>query len=142
MQKKRIVLPERIRKINGSFAFIEHRFLREGYWDLLSHHELILYFFLVLVSDRQGISFYGTEKICSYCGLSPQELFVARNKLIEKNLIAFDELVFQVLSLPSTLHSEQTHNSTDHHKQPAAASNALDALESLRLSFQREKLHD
>jgi len=36
--------PNRIRKIAGCFAFIEHRFLREGFWASLDHHELLLYF--------------------------------------------------------------------------------------------------
>jgi hypothetical protein len=31
--KKKVLEPDRIRKINGSFAFIEHRFLRDGFFD-------------------------------------------------------------------------------------------------------------
>ena len=27
-----LIRPDRIRKINGSFAFIEHRFLRDGFF--------------------------------------------------------------------------------------------------------------
>jgi hypothetical protein len=27
-----ILCPDRIRKINGSFAYIEHRFLRDGFF--------------------------------------------------------------------------------------------------------------
>ena len=44
------LLSERVRTINGSFAFIEHRFLRHGFWASLSHHELLLYFFLLSTS--------------------------------------------------------------------------------------------
>ena len=47
----------RVRRISGSFAFIEHRFLRQGFWTGLSHHALLLYVFLVLAADRQGLSF-------------------------------------------------------------------------------------
>jgi len=55
MVKKQLLNPERVRKIKSSFAFIEHRFLRKGFWASLTHHELLLYFFLILVADRQGI---------------------------------------------------------------------------------------
>ena len=54
--EKKPLEPHRIRKIAGSFAFIEHRFLRQGFWSSLSHHELLLYLFLVIVADRNGLS--------------------------------------------------------------------------------------
>ena len=64
MIKKSILYPHRLRKINGSFAFIEHRFLRDGFFESLTHHELLLYLFLVLASDRHGLSYYAYDKIC------------------------------------------------------------------------------
>lgn len=90
----------RIRKINGSFAWISHRFLRQGYWSSLNHQELVLYLFLVMVADRQGMSYYGYDKICSLTAISVDEYLQARNGLIDKDLIAFDGRLFQVLSLP------------------------------------------
>ncbi len=42
MIEKSPLCPERIRKITGSFAFIEHRFVRDGFWSSLSQHELLL----------------------------------------------------------------------------------------------------
>lgn len=92
--------PERLRRITGSFAFIEHRFLRDGFWASLSHHELLLYVFLVLVADRFGLSYYGYDKICTLLRVSIDEYIVARDGLIDKDLIAFDGHMFQVLSLP------------------------------------------
>lgn len=97
---KRILVPERVRKINGSFAFIEHRFLREGFWTSLAPSELMLYFFLVVTADRSGLSYYGYDKICSILGMDVDDYIEARNALIEKDLIAFDGVLFQVLSLP------------------------------------------
>lgn len=90
----------RVRKINGSFAWVSHRFLRQGYWSSLSHHELVLYFFLVMVADRQGMSYYSYDKMCSLTAISVDEYIQARNGLIDKDLIAFDGRMFQVLSLP------------------------------------------
>ena len=102
MIAKKSLYPERIRKINGSFAFIEHRFLRNGFWETLSHHELLLYIFLILVSDRQGLSYYSHDNICTLLKISVDEYILARNALIEKDLIAFDGHLFQVLSLLDT----------------------------------------
>jgi len=100
MIQKTPLVPDRVRKINGSFAFIEHRFLRDGFWSSLDHHELVLYLFLVMVGDRNGISFYCYDRICTLLRISVDDYILARNALIEKDLIAFDGRVFQVLSLP------------------------------------------
>ena len=97
---KKILLKDRVRSIKGSFAFIEHRFLQEGYFSSLTHHELILYVFLVLVSDRHGISWYAYDNICSTLRITLEEYILARNSLIDKDLIATDGYFFQVLSLP------------------------------------------
>jgi hypothetical protein len=100
MIHKKPLVPERVRAIQGSFAYIEHRFLRDGFFSTLSQHELLLYFFLVLVSDRHGLSFYAYDKICSLLHLLLDDYLEARNQLIAKDLIAFDGRIFQVLSLP------------------------------------------
>ena len=98
--EKNPITPCRIRKIIGSFAFIEHRFLREGFWASLDHHQLLLYLFLIIVSDRHGLSYYSYDKICTLLRICVDEYILARNALIDKDLIAFDGSLFQVLSLP------------------------------------------
>ena len=100
MIKTKILCPNRVRRITGSFAFIEHRFLRDGFWESLTHRELLLYVFLVLVADRNGVSYYSYDKIYSLLRISMDEYLNARNALIDKDLIAFDGYFFQVLSLP------------------------------------------
>ncbi len=100
MTNRKPLIYDRIRKIDGSFAWIAHRFLRSGYFTSLGHHELLLYFFLVLVADRQGLSYYHYDKICSLLCLSLDDYIVARNLLIDKDLVAFDGTFFQILSLP------------------------------------------
>ena len=100
MIHKKPLIPQRLRSIQGSFAYIEHRFLRDGFFGALSHHELLLYFLLVLVSDRQGLSFYSYDKLCSLLALDLDYYLQARDGLIQKDLIAFDGTIFQVLSLP------------------------------------------
>lgn len=100
MIKTKILCPNRVRRITGSFAFIEHRFLRDGFWESLSHRELLLYVFLLLVAGRNGVSYYSYDKIYSLLRISMDEYLNARNALIDKDLIAFDGYFFQVLSLP------------------------------------------
>ena len=100
MMEKRILCPERVRKIEGSFAFVQHRFLRDGFWVSLTRDELLLYLLLVMAADRVGLSYYGYDKLCTLLCLPVDEYIVARNALIEKDLIAFDGQLFQVLSLP------------------------------------------
>jgi hypothetical protein len=100
MMEKVILSPDRIRRITGTFGFIEHRFLKEGFFFTLTHCELLLYLFLVLVADRHGLSFYSYDKICTLLRISVDEFILARDGLIEKDLIAFDGRTFQLLSLP------------------------------------------
>ncbi len=100
MIKKKVLDKNRIRRIDGGFSFIPHRFLREGFLASLNQKELLLYLFLIMASDREGLSFYSYDKICTLLELSLEEYMASRNSLIEKDLIAFDGTFFQVLSLP------------------------------------------
>jgi len=101
MIKKRILETNRIRHIDGGFSFIPHRFLTDGFLASLDQKEILLYMFLVLVSDRYGLSFYSYDAICSLLQLSVDDYIGARDSLITKDLIAFDGTIFQVLDLPS-----------------------------------------
>lgn len=97
------ILPDRIRCIGGqSFAFIPHRFLRDGFLASLSHAERSLYLFHVLAGDRNGVSYYHYDSICSALEILVETYLEARNGLIDKDLMAFDGTRTQVLSLPSS----------------------------------------
>lgn len=100
MIQKKVLRADRIRKIDGGFSFVPHRFLTDGFLSALSQKELLLYFFLVLVSDRNGLSFYSYDVICSLLEVSVDEYVEGRDGLIQKVLIAFDGTLFQVLNLP------------------------------------------
>jgi hypothetical protein len=99
--KKEVLLPERIRKIEKGFVFIPNRFLTGGFFGSLTQHEKLIYFLLVLVSDRDGLSYYSQDKMSTLLQLGIDEFLEARNGLIRKSLIAFNGLMFQVLSLPA-----------------------------------------
>ena len=66
----------------------------------LDQHQLLLYVFLIIVSDRNGLSYYSYDKICTLLKIAVDDYIVARDALIEKDLIGFDGHLFQVLSLP------------------------------------------
>ncbi len=94
------VRPDRVRRIDGGFAFVPNRFLHGGFFASLSDAERSLYLFLVLAGDRDGVSFYAYDRICSVLEITPDDYVIVRNALIERDLIAFDGTRFQVLSLP------------------------------------------
>jgi hypothetical protein len=98
--QKRPLLADRVRRIDGGFSFIPHLFLGGGFFASLDQHQLLLYFLLVLVGDRQGLSYYSQDRLCILLRMNLDDFLLARNALIEKSLIAFDGFMFQVLSLP------------------------------------------
>lgn len=102
MIKKRILNHGRIRRIDGGFAFIPHRFLTDAFLSDLNPRQQQLYFFLVLAADRHGLSFYSYDSICNLLQMSVDQYIEARDDLIEKDLIAFDGSIFQVLDLPQS----------------------------------------
>lgn len=101
MYSKRILNPSRVRKIKRSFSWIDHSFITGGFLGDLSAVEILLYFFLVTVSDRNGISFYHDDKICSLIKIGLTSLGEAREGLTAKSLLAYEHPIYQVLSLPS-----------------------------------------
>lgn len=81
--------PQRVRRIEKSFAWIDHRLLRNGYLAVMTPADQSLYLFLILTADRHGVSFYRKEKICNVLGLDFGPFEVARDRLIDLKLIAF-----------------------------------------------------
>jgi hypothetical protein len=89
MRNVHIPQPQNVRKIEGSFAWVDHRLLRDGYISAMTHPDQALYLFLVLAADRNGVSFYRKEKICDILALEFQQFEVARDRLIDLKLIAY-----------------------------------------------------
>lgn len=120
--------PYRIRKIVGSFSWLDHRLLHNGYLATMAPQEMLLYFFLVLVGDRQGVSFYSYDKICTLLKLDLERLLWARDRLVRKSLIACKSGRFQVLQIP-----EQRKPLA--HVDSASAANRAQGLKSLAEIF-------
>ena len=100
--KKNVINPDRVRKVPGSFSWVDRRLMREGYLQRLNPEAMILYFFLIIVGDHQGLSFYGQQCICENLGLSLQDFKRGRRQLIIQDLIAYQKPLYQVLSLGTT----------------------------------------
>ena len=96
MKKYHIPQPQRIRNIKGSFAWIDHRIMRNGFMETMTHQDIALYLFFILVADKNGVSFYRKEKICQAVSLDFSRFEIAKDRLINMKLIAFES--YSVLS--------------------------------------------
>jgi hypothetical protein len=93
--------PDRRRSIRGSFSWIDHRFLREGFDQGLTRLEKLLYFVLVAVCNQDGVSFYSDARLAELLDLRfAHELEGARKELVARDLIAYEAGIYQVLDLP------------------------------------------
>ena len=133
MYQKRILNASRIRRIQGSFSWIDHRFITGGFLRDLSAVEILLYFFLVSVSDRNGISFYHDDKICSLIKIGLTSLGEAREGLISRSLLAHEYPIYQVLSLPPEPITPLTREEVLQQQRE---------MRSERMKMIREKLHE
>jgi len=96
MKKYHVPQPKNIRNIKGSFAWLDHRLMRNGFMEIMMHQDMVLYLFLVLVADKNGVSFYRKEKICEAVSLDFSQFEIAKDRLINMKLIAFES--YSVLS--------------------------------------------
>jgi hypothetical protein len=101
LEKFKLPRPDQVRSIQGSFSWIDHRFLREGFDQGLTRLEKLLYFVLIAVSNRDGVSFYSDDRLTEILDIRhTHELASARGELIDRELIAFEHGVYQVMNLP------------------------------------------
>jgi len=101
MIDKHILVPQRLRHPPATgWSWVDRRFLR-AHGDHLSQQALLLYWFLAAVADRHGLSFYSDHTLASRLRLSQPALERAREELLQRDLIAHQLPLVQVLSLPS-----------------------------------------
>lgn len=102
MVPKRILCPDRLRRVPKKFSWVDHRLVRDKRICGLSHQASALYLFLVTVSDADGLSYYSDNTINRYLRLDAIATAMARAELCSAGLIAFHRPLYQVLSLDST----------------------------------------
>ena len=81
--------PGRIRRIQGSFAWLDHRLVRDGHLERLSVTDMAVYLFLALVADRNGVSFYRKDVMSKRLGIDWGDFEESKTRLLERGLIAF-----------------------------------------------------
>jgi hypothetical protein len=96
---KRVLRPERLRRVPAQFSWVDQRLVRDGYLERSDTEALALYLLLVTVADAQGVSYYGDATICRRLSLTPGRLERARRGLIDVGLIAYERPLYQVLAL-------------------------------------------
>jgi hypothetical protein len=97
--EKHLLEPERLRKIPPQFSWIDQRLVREHHIERLSHAAAALYLFLVTVADARGLSFYSARSIGRLLCMAADQLAKARKELVRADLIAYQEPLYQVLSI-------------------------------------------
>jgi hypothetical protein len=88
----------RLREVPAQFGWIDHRL--RAMLVYLTRDEMLLLFWLHIVADRYGLSFYGDARVCHHLDLAPEELAAAREGLVRKGLVAYRYPLYQLLALP------------------------------------------
>jgi hypothetical protein len=96
---KRLLCPERLRRVPEQFSWLDHRLVRDRHIAGRSAPALALYLFLVTVADGQGLSYYSDQTISQLLPLDGPALARARQELIAARLIAYQRPLYQVLAL-------------------------------------------
>ncbi len=97
--KKRVLNPERLRKVPPQFSWIDHRLVQENYFIRCDHPAWALYLFLTSVADAQGLSYYSDASLMRRLKMDLVVLSASRQQLIQAGLIAYEKPLYQVLSL-------------------------------------------
>ncbi len=97
--RKNPIYPERVRKVPPQFSWVDHRLVRDGHIESLSHAAAALYLFLLTVADHQGLSYYGDASIEKRLSMDDYTLQTARENLIRTGLIAWKKPIYQVLDM-------------------------------------------
>jgi hypothetical protein len=97
--KKRILNPERLRKVPSQFSWVDHRLVRENYFVRCDHSSWALYLFLTSVADAEGLSYYSDASLMRRLKMDPPGLAASRQQLVQAGLLAYEKPFYQILSL-------------------------------------------
>jgi hypothetical protein len=101
MSQKPILVATRLRRPPATgWSWMDRRFVFE-HMAHLSREAVLLYFFLAAVADKHGLSFYADGTLATLLRMPLPALIQARNELLDRDLIAHEARLTQVLSLLS-----------------------------------------
>jgi hypothetical protein len=99
MPQKPILVPARLRRPPATgWSWMDRLFVRE-HMAHLSREAVLLYFFLAAVADKHGLSFYADGTLATLLRMPLPALIHAREELLDRDLIAHEVRLTQVLSL-------------------------------------------
>jgi hypothetical protein len=96
---KRVIDPERVRKVPAQFSWVDQRLVRERHIERCDAYAAALYLFLVTVADAQGLSYYSDASLTRRLLMDAARLSQARSILERAGLIAYQKPLYQVLAL-------------------------------------------
>jgi hypothetical protein len=96
---KRVLCPERVRRIPEQFSWVDHRLVRDHHIERCGVEALALYLLLVTVGDAEGLSYYSDAAVARLLSLDESGVGRARHELLAAKLIAYRAPLYQVLSL-------------------------------------------
>ncbi len=99
MTVKRLLRPERLRRVPTQVSWIDQRLVRDRHLERCGLDAIGLYLVLVTVADAQGLSYYGEASLERLLSMPAPRLAGARAELIRLDLIAYQRPLYQVLSL-------------------------------------------
>ena len=99
MPHKRVLRPDRLRRVPAQFSWLDQRVVRDRHCERCDVYALALYLVLVSVADAQGVSYYGEATLARLLSMPAERLIEARSDLIRLDLIAYERPLYQVLSL-------------------------------------------
>ena len=79
--KKRVLNPERLRKVPPQFSWIDHRLVLENYFLRCDHCAWALYLFLTSVADAEGLSYYSDASLVQRLKMDPLLLAASRQHI-------------------------------------------------------------
>ena len=128
MIQKRVLSPNRVRRLpKCDWSWVDRRFLRE-FASKLSGDAVFLYYILVAVSDKNGLSYYSDNALSLMVRTSLPSLLRARQELIDHDLVAYQAPLVQVMSLPTSEQAQSSALPSDQAAQAADLQQLIAAL--------------
>lgn len=128
--------PSRVRRPIPRFkwGWVDRRIVLDGYLTPMSRTEVAVYFFLCVVADRHGMSWYSPPSMARLLKEPPDQISEALTCLARRNLVAIAGRFIQVLELdapvpePANLAQSRVQGQMLASSPPPATASAHDEL--------------
>jgi hypothetical protein len=108
MNSKKLICPERRRRIPEGFGWVDHRLVQDGHFRHCGSGSLSLYLFLITVGDSDGISWYSDHTLSGHLNCDELELSNYRRELQAAGLAVYRRPYYQVLDINPVSYDTET----------------------------------